>query len=43
MKWLNIIIFYFVLGKKQVLNAADFENIITNKLPFWEDYKERKL
>lgn len=36
--------YFFIsfLGKKQVLNAADFENIITNKLPFWEDYKERE-
>ncbi len=36
--------YFFIsfLGKKQVLNAVDFENIITNKLPFWEDYKEKE-
>ncbi len=34
--------FISLLGEKQVLKATDFENKITNKLPFWEDYKEKE-
>lgn len=34
--------FISLFGKKQVSDATDFEKIITNKLPFWKDYKEKE-
>ncbi|WP_129595174.1 type III-A CRISPR-associated protein Cas10/Csm1 [Seramator thermalis] len=34
--------FISLFGEKEVFYVTNFENIITNKLPFWEDYKEKE-